>query len=109
MGREDNSGRGKEQARPAEGPEAAALRAAPCSPHHRSATAVALHSHALLCSLPVGESPHPYHLPGVLGISADLQLILRAGRLRSWTHYHFNWSASVLPWGLLEKQTKVCK
>lgn len=58
---------------------------------------------ALLCSLPVGEPPRPHHLPGILGISADLQLILRAGRLWSWTHYHFNWSANVFPWSLLEK------
>ena len=58
---------------PTGGPEAAVL---PAGPRHWSATAVALHSRALLCSLLVGEPPHPHHLPGVLGISADLQLIL---------------------------------
>lgn len=76
---------------------------APTAPCRWSATAVALHSCALLCSLLAGEPPCPHHLPGILGISADLQLILRADRLWSWTHYHFNWSASVFSWSLLEK------
>uniref|UniRef100_A0A8C9EJ85 Solute carrier family 7 member 10 n=1 Tax=Pavo cristatus TaxID=9049 RepID=A0A8C9EJ85_PAVCR len=59
--------------------------------------------HALLCSLPPGEPPHPHHLPGILGFSSGLQPILRAGCLRSRTHYHFNWSARVFSWSLLEK------
>lgn len=50
--------------------------ALPAAHHNQSATAVALHSRALLCFLLVGEPPHPHHLSGVLGISADLQLIL---------------------------------
>ncbi|XP_064015936.1 asc-type amino acid transporter 1 isoform X3 [Pogoniulus pusillus] len=50
-----------------------------------------------------GEPPHPHHLPGVLGISADLQLVLRAHRLWRWTRYHSDWSASVFPRSLLEK------
>ncbi|XP_039554098.1 asc-type amino acid transporter 1 isoform X3 [Passer montanus] len=74
--------------------------ALPAAPHP---TATALHSPALLCSLLVGEPPHPHHLPGVLGLSAGLQPVLRAHRLWGWTHYHFNWSASVFPWSLLEK------
>lgn len=50
--------------------------ALPAAHHNQSATAVALHSRALLCFLLVGEPPHSHHLSGVLDISADLQLIL---------------------------------
>uniref|UniRef100_A0A8V1A5S8 Solute carrier family 7 member 10 n=1 Tax=Gallus gallus TaxID=9031 RepID=A0A8V1A5S8_CHICK len=60
-----------------------------------------LHTHP--CPACLCEPPHPHCLPGILGISAGLQPILRAGCLWSRTHYHFYWSACVFSWSLLEK------
>ncbi|XP_058385078.1 asc-type amino acid transporter 1 isoform X2 [Diceros bicornis minor] len=55
-----------------------------------------------------GEPPHPGCVLGLLGLPAGLQLHLGAHGVWGRRHHHPHGGAHLLPWSVLETQTKVC-